>query len=894
MNKIIQSTNNFISDASLLFSGRSNGSVRKLMGLLLLTSFVLTGCGGGATTESNPNLSGGGSIVTVAAGIPANEWVVAYQQEVWPHVNQYCGSCHIQSQQSPSFARYDDINLAYNAAVTVADLSNPPASIMVSKVGNGHNCWLTSATANADCALVMTQWIDNWVTAATGGVGGSTTITLTPPVYRDPGGSRIFPATATANSPDSFAETVYPLLRDNCAGCHSDSAPPALQQSPFFASADVNAAYEEAKAKIDLSDGDIDPNSPIDMDPNVAGTDKQEKSRLVVRLRDQAHNCWNNDCEFSAVTMRNAIIRFADGIGVTGVDSNLVTSGALTYAEGVVASGGNRYENDIIAKWQFKAGSGNQISDVSGVGNPIPLTLTGNYEWVAGYGVNFMGGRAQATTNNSRKLYDRIDTSAGGSGEYSIEAWVVPANVSQEDRFIVNYSLGNNARNLTLGQSLYNYDFRNRATSITDPNGGAPLSTPDADEVLQATLQHVVVTFNPLEGRKIYVNGVLRAEDMTADVINNWNSDYALVIGGDATGTANSWDGIVRFAAVHDQALTEAQIIQNFDSGVGEKRFLLFDISNINGVPADSYILFEVSQLDNYSYLFYKPIFINLDPAWTPTTSIPIEGMRIGVNGSLATLGQAYATIRTQVNAGDYDSTNGQELSTIGTTIPVANGPASDEFFLSFEVLGNDGFAFVETDPAAPIRLEPAAVPDIGLRTFDEINITMSELSGVNPATTPAISGANGTYTTYKQQFPSVENIMTYLPSHQMAISQLAMTYCDELVKDDITLATQNRYFTNFDYGVSAGSAFNATSRDQIIDPLVERMMNVDLGNSSNNLVSQPLEGDVRSELDNLITSLTACTTAPAPDNCNTTARTEQVVKATCAAMLGTAVMLVQ
>ncbi len=889
MNKIILIANNFIPVTSLLFIRRSGRAALNLFGVLLLSSVVLAGCGGGASTETNPNTTGGNSI-PVAAGIPANEWVVAYQTEVWPHVSNYCGSCHIQNQQSPSFARYDDINLAYNAAVTVADLSNPAASELVARVGNGHNCWLSSANANAECAQVMTQWIENWVNAATGGVAGSTTITLTPPIYRLPGGSRLFPATATANSPNSFAETVYPLLRDNCAGCHSDSAPAALQQSPFFASADVNMAYEEAKPKIDLGDGDIDPNSPIDMDPDVPGTDKQEKSRLVVRLRDQAHNCWNNDCAFSAITMRNAIIRFAGGIGVTGVDSNLVTSGALTYSEGLVASGGNRYENNIIAKWQFKAGSGSTVSDVSGVGNPIPLALTGNYEWVPGYGVNFAGGRAQATTTNSRKLNDSINLSAGGTGQYSVEAWVVPANVSQQNRFIVSYSLGDNARNLTVGQSLYNYEFRNRANSM-DANGEPALATADADEVLQATLQHVVVTFSPTAGRKIYVNGVLRAEDLTADVIDNWNSDYAMVIGGDATGATNSWNGIVRFTAVYNQALTEAQISQNFEAGVGEKRFLLFDIGNINGIPANSYILFEVSQLDNYSYLFYKPTFINLDPAWTPTTSIAIEGMRIGVNGSLSTVGQAYAPLRTQIDAGQYDSTAGQVLSTVGTIIPVANGPTSDEFFLSFEVLGNDGFPFTETDPPAPVRvdIDPSTIPDIGLRTFDEINITMSNLTGVNPATTASISGPNGTYTVYKQQFPSVENIMTYLPSHQMAISQLAMTYCDELVRNQGTIPRAS-YFSGFDFTATAGSAFDTNGRNQIINPLLERMMNVYPGNPGNNLATQPLESDARAELNNLIITLVnTCGAA-----CDTQARTEQVVKATCAAMLGTAVMLVQ
>ena len=55
---------------------------------------------------------------------------------------------------------------------------------------------------------------------------------------------------------------------------------------------------------------------------------------------------------------------------------------------------------------------------------------------------------------------------------------------------------------------MYNYDFFNRS-SKTDANGEPRLSTPDADEVLQATLQHVVATFDPVAGRKIYVNGAL-------------------------------------------------------------------------------------------------------------------------------------------------------------------------------------------------------------------------------------------------------------------------------------------------------------------------------------------------------------------------------------------------
>ena len=51
-------------------------------------------------------------------------------------------------------------------------------------------------------------------------------------------------------------------------------------QSPFFASADVDEAYAAARSKIDL--------------------DNPANSRLVVRLRDESHNCWTTSCAANA------------------------------------------------------------------------------------------------------------------------------------------------------------------------------------------------------------------------------------------------------------------------------------------------------------------------------------------------------------------------------------------------------------------------------------------------------------------------------------------------------------------------------------------------------------------------------------------------------------------
>jgi len=867
-----------------------NNSLQLLFVLFLLAALGLTGCGGGANNE----LGGGDDGPKGYSGQPAGtDLVRQFQNTIWPHLKAECGGCHVPGTQEPSFANNNNINQAYNSAISVTVLGSPADSELVTKVGSGHNCWLTT---NTECAQVMTSWINEW---AGGPAASAQQITLIPPAYVAPGDSRSFPTDASL-----FETWVWPHLQNNCVACHSDTAPLQSQQSPFFASGtpgSVATAYEEAKAKIDLSDGDIDPfTTPI--------SDKVAKSRLVIRPRDQNHNLCSPDCQTVALEIRDGIIEFASRISPSGVDSSLIYSGALTFNDGVIASGGNRHVANQVALWEFKGGASNPnattVSDVSLSGG-LDLTFSGNVNWVSGYGIELSGGAAKATSTASRKLYDEIVGSSNAVGEYSIEAWVIPANVTQADRYITSYTLDGDTQNFALGQTMYNYDFVQRTDSATSTT----LSTPDADEVLQANLQHVVTTYDAINGRRIYVNGVLTNAVDTVQPTNlsGWQDNFIFAIGDAASGNGRAWEGQVRMMAVYNRALTHEQIVQNLEVGVGEKRFLLFDVSSISG-EASTYIMFEVSQLDAYSYLFYKPTFVKItantiDPNWLPATAIPIQGMRIGINGQLATLGQAFATLDTQIDSSRYTTESGQVLSTIGTVIPVVNGPASDEFFLSFEQIGGVSSPFAENDPAAPPRIDPGEPQLIGLRTFEEINATMSDLTGVN-STISSIGGSSGTYTTYKQQFPTVENVQAFLPSHQMAIAQLAMTYCDELVQNT---TLRSSYFSGFSFGTTAGAAFDQSGRDALINPLIERMLNVvdPALVSKVELTTQPGVDDqspvtvqiddegVRTELNGLIDALTVCATGATP-SCDTQARTESVATSTCAAMLGTAVMLIQ
>jgi hypothetical protein len=586
--------------------------------------------------------------------------------------------------------------------------------------------------------------------------------------------------------------------------------------------------------------------------------------------------------------MENAITAFADGIPLTTVNANLITSKALRLVDGTLASGGNRYEDAQIALWEFQTGTGLIAYDTSGVAPAINLNLSEEVTWFGGWGITTNGGNARGTTTASKKVFDVLQE----SGEFSIEAWVIPANVTQEDARIVSYSSGDDARNFTLQQTLYNYDFRLRmSTQPTDTglNGNPALSTPDADEVLQATLQHVVATYNPIDGRRIYVNGQLAtgADPVPGGTLIDWQDFFAIVLGSEVDG-GGQFDGTIRLAAIHRRALTQDQVQQNFDVGVGERFYLLFDISEqVKGIAQtdqSSYILFEVQQFDSYAYLFDKPHFITLDGS--SPEGIPLEGLRVAMNGVEAPVGQTYSTMDTTLSASLFGEL-GQPLSDWGAVLPLEKGPEDDEFFLTFDRLASFTFNRPADPTITPVEtnLDPAS--HIGLRTFDEIDATYAAVLGIDRT---SFTNVDITYQELRQSLPAVEDINTFLSSHQVAIAQLAIAYCDAMVNAGGITARGNM-FPGFDFDALADDAFRnntfpAPNRDTFVQPLIDNIMGI-------NVASQPDYADVYSELaafqaaggrpDNLVDRLLAGDS-----------NTRDISKGVCAAMLGNAVTLIQ
>lgn len=918
------------------------------------------------------------SVPIIRQAVVENVEVVYFKETLYSNIlkTKQCDQCHIVGGAAPAIADYN-VTTAFSASTVLFDPANipfdannpvsqtnpviDPSIPFVSKMASGHFCW--SANCDSDAQELANQ-LRNWVAALNrnGTVANNTPPSpsiqdiLTDPPQADPSASLDFnPAVDMANGFDELYNLVTASAA-GCSRCHSSGTTSNTPQRPFFAETG-SAGAKQLAYDAAVSAALINLNEPA-------------KSRLVVRPWPQQHHC-GSDCQTLSFNILVVINKWAAATKaanpVFNLDQSLLPSKALFLADGQVSNGDTRYEDYVIAKYQFTEGSDEDTSndtiahDTSGVSPAMDLRLYGNLKWVSGFGLQFgPGGHAQSvSTSQAQKLHDLIVA----RGEYSIETWIIPANNYQrgndtiQSAVMVGYSKDTANRNFTLGQDAQQYKFRNRVTTAN----GSVLDTPVNYDLAQPRLQHVVVTYSAIEGRRIYVNGTpivcetdvavsgefptpcqsLDSGEKDNGPITSWNPGYSLIVGSDING-ANQWLGTMKFLAIHSNALTEHEIRLNYNAGVGQRFQLLFNISDFATLPqwnpamslgARSYIWFEVSVYDDHSYLFSNPKFIDLDyyQATPPTVNFTLKGMRIGINGKEAALGQAYARLG---KSGDPYSTQelhvnipgpvsltrlqGEQFGitpTSGTLIPIDVDVKVDQFFLTFEAIG--GLLETKIRSATPMALTPNYKGNgqafvVGVRTFDELNATMAALTGVNQASVafddpnnPALKG----FDNLKKQLPAKKSIEAFSAPQQMAIVALAGRYCHKRVEDQDIVSggqTHAQYFnvpesffssdvaTAFPSG--SNSALVSTIADAILGHLV-RNVNT-LGNGDPDAINNVIKPQLVSLVAYLLGENDPNSNLPQPHVCDTNvqdctgaSRTKSIVKAMCTAVLASAVV---
>ena len=212
------------------------------------------------------------------------------------------------------------------------------------------------------------------------------------------------PKTAEEVAQDSlalFSEHVYPLVKENCAGCHGAAI------APLFAQKDEQVSHDQIvdNAKVDFAD--------------------VERSRLYLRLANENHNCWT-ECEADAALMLEKLNLWAEayaGLEEQGFE-NLTES--LAFASAVVGEVDETDPNNLV---QLAAMPANLVApmtvmddDADGEVNQYIMVPAGNGGRIA---PNDMGGEAvfnfELETAGTFTVWGRVNTADANSDSFHIK-----------------------------------------------------------------------------------------------------------------------------------------------------------------------------------------------------------------------------------------------------------------------------------------------------------------------------------------------------------------------------------------------------------------------------------------------------------------------------------------
>lgn len=668
----------------------------------------------------------------------------------------------------------------------------------------------------------------------------------------------------------AYEATVYPVLVQNCGdGCHDTGE----RDAPFlFASSNVGNAYQiiTGAQKVDWE------NPP--------------QSRVVRQPAGNFHNCGSNCVQIGAEILAEveawaAIIDAASGPeGEFQVAA--IASDEVAFSSGVEIENDERYDDNLVAFYGFTEGAGETAFDTSGVSPAADLQVF-NAEWMGSHGLVMDGSRLIADRDSSRKLYNKIAKPGTGTGQYTVEMWINNANITQENARIMSYVRNSGDRNMSLHQQEYQYVVRNRSMAEgSSDDGRQELITNDDDQDAQETLQHVVITYNRLLGRRVYVDSRFTGDDdaLGGGRLWNWSPDAQLIVGSNRSGSNNFWRGQVRMLAIYKKALTDSEISKNFLAGVGKRVILSFDVGAWTGMNTE--LEFSVTELDSYAYLFCQPTFVGPD-----LDGIRVKNIRVVVNPGEGV--EAPAGGQSFVNVDQRLSGSQDQVSRQCSIIPKGSGPLTDTFSVEFEELAQ--FA----DPITPTELEyePSATalalpPEVGFREFARINATMAELTGVDPFADRAVAPGSteliqDIYEDLRQQLPSSFDVRSIVSSHQVGLTKLAFEYCVEAV--DRANLRQAMFGAEFEAGTPSffesdvATAFgNVALSDLLTERLVDHMMGVQ------QLSEQPLRSEVITDIDALRDDLVTNCEAPCGVD-----ETLAIAKGMCTATLSSAPIMV-
>lgn len=215
----------------------------------------------------------------------------------------------------------------------------------------------------------------------------------------------------------------------------------------------------------------------------------------------------------------------------------------------------------LVVLYDFASSDGAVVKDVSGVGQPLDLRIAKPNTVRRSAGALEVTGATQIQSEQpARKVIQAVRQ----SGEIAVEAWVRPANTSQEGPArIVTISLSPNERNLTLGQESDRYDVRFRTTR-TSTNGIPSVSSPRRSAATKLT--HVVYSRERSGRTRLFVDGKQVADKRVDGNTSNWSDRMRIGLANEFGGE-RPWRGTYRMVAIYSRSLSPGQVAAHFKAG---------------------------------------------------------------------------------------------------------------------------------------------------------------------------------------------------------------------------------------------------------------------------------------------------------------------------------------
>ena len=223
----------------------------------------------------------------------------------------------------------------------------------------------------------------------------------------------------------------------------------------------------------------------------------------------------------------------------------------------------SRVEDGLVALYDFTSDRGTSVADVAGVHDDLDLTIAdpSAVTWTAD-GLRLDHATLLHTRQPPAPLYDAV----ADSDEFTVEAWVTPANINQNGPARV-VTLGHDTTNTNffLGQGEYQGASDMVEARLHERTGDWFLRTSSA--TLSADLTHLVMTRGRDGIVSLYIDGELRAEATMAADLDEWDTSYRLGLGNEFSHD-RPWLGTYHLVALYDRALESGDVRTNYSTGL--------------------------------------------------------------------------------------------------------------------------------------------------------------------------------------------------------------------------------------------------------------------------------------------------------------------------------------